>query len=144
MWLSLLLAASPMGEDRLSLPPEELAGVEDLVRDLRGQDDADALYAARELKAQARTHQKTVARGRPGSLRVQEARQQLSLIEERAVGPCLDRLNDPRVAAPCAGLLAELGLTETLPALNRAAEDEELPRRARRAAERAIRRLEQA
>jgi hypothetical protein len=140
MWLTLLLAQTPGSVDE-NMEPAELKSVDELVRELRSEDRADSLYAARELKAQAKGFNKTLRRGQPGSIRVLEARQQLAVIEERAAGPCIDFLVDERLAAPCAGLLMELELTAALPALYAAAE-QELPRRSNRAILRAIDALE--
>ncbi len=137
-----LLVQDPLYDEHLSEPADPVS-VDELVRDLRGSDEPDALYAARELKAQARSYNRTLARGKPGSIRVQEARQALAQIEERASGPCIEFLEDSRLAAPCAGLLAELGLVEALPALRSAAALEDTSCRNRRAIDRAIGHLEE-
>jgi len=136
-----MLAQEPLYDEHLSEPTEPVS-VDELVRDLRGSDTPDALYAARELRAQAHSHNRTIARGKPDSIRVLEARQQLAHIEERAAGPCIDFLDDSRLAAPCAGLLAELGLVDALPDLHVAAAQEELSCRNHRAIARAIGHLE--
>ena len=140
LWFVALTFAQPGMVDE-NMEPAELKSVDELVRDLRGEDASDALFAARELKAQTKSYNKTVARGNPSSVRVLEARHKLAQIEERAAGPCLDLLWDDRMARPCAGLVAELGMTNALPALHDANQPDR-PGLTRRALRRAIRSLE--
>ncbi len=141
LWfVALTLAQQGMADENLE--PAELKSVDELVRDLRGEDPSDALFAARELKAQTKSYNKTVERGNPSSVRVLEARQKLAQIEERAAGPCLDMLSDDRMARPCAGLIAELGMTNALPVLHEAHQPDR-PGLTRRVLKRAIRSLEE-
>ena len=73
LWFVALTFAQPGMVDE-NMEPAELKSVDELVRDLRGEDASDALFAARELKAQTKSYNKTVARGNPSSVRVLEAR----------------------------------------------------------------------
>lgn len=115
----------------------EMAPLDELVRDLRGEDPRDQLFAARELRRQVRQHSKTVDTGKPDRLSTLESRSALAELDERLVQPCIDALEAP-VARHCAQILGMLHADEAQPALESMLLQTELPRRTRRAVDTAL------
>ena len=92
----------------------------DLLADLHSDGGPDRLYAARALKSQLKRALRVEARGREGSIALDDARSLLVELEARLPEICTDALDAPAVAAPCAEMLALLDVKEAAGAVEAA------------------------
>jgi hypothetical protein len=113
----------------------------DLINDLRHENPSRRLYAARELRRQAR-HALRDANARPGSLKADESLVALTLFDEKVAGICIDAVaSDENIARQCADILGLLETVAARPALSAAAARADA-RGLQRALARALRRIE--
>lgn len=85
--------------------------------DLDGDKPSDRLLAARVLQGQLRRALRTEARGRTGTLAYDDARAVLVEMDQRLPGACMNSLAYANVVAPCAEMLAMLGVVDAVPAI---------------------------
>lgn len=124
MWLlltSLALAQETQGPDTgPENEPSPTKTTAELLTDLREDEAADRLFAAKALRTQLKRALHVEAHGKPGSFVAEDARSLLIELEERLPAACTDALRFPNVVKPCADILAWLEATDSLPALEAA------------------------
>ena len=135
--LLLLTAAAPAAAQQSMLegPGTPLKTREELVRELDRGSTPDKLYAARELRRQAREAARGLKRGQPGSMRAMEARETMSDLRRDVPVPAAACLSISRVRGVCADILRIIEAKEALPALSAAAQE---PGRGRRSVREAL------
>lgn len=107
--------------------PNRPMGLEDYIQDLSDDNRSDRLFAARELRRRVRRTTQ-LANGRPGSLRREEARNDLLIYDQRLAPACIELLlQKPELRAPCVDILRYLETTDAKPVLTQARQEE--PRR---------------
>lgn len=100
----------------------------DLVGELRHENAARRLYAARELRRQARAALRD-ADAPPGSIRADESIVALRLFDEKVAPTCAEIVDkDVDIALQCADILGMLETQAALPALRAAAARNTNPR----------------
>lgn len=134
--LLLTVGASASAQDTtLNAPGNPLKTREELVRELDRGSTADKLYAARELRRQAREAARGLERGKPGSLKALEARETMGDLRRDVPNPAMSCLRLTRVRGVCADILRIIEAKEALPSLSIAAQE---PGRGHRAVQRAL------
>lgn len=123
--LSLLLLPLPALAIDQTEPTEPGTGgstktTHDLLVDLHGDAGPDRLYASRALRSQLKHALRVEAHAPEASFAYDEARSLLIELEERLPSICTEALASPQVAAPCAEMLAMLGVKTAVPAIQAA------------------------
>ena len=104
--------------------PNRPMGLEDYIQDLSDDNRSDRLFAARELRRRVRRTTQ-LANGRPGSLRSEEARNDLLIYDQR-LAPAMYQvlLQQPELRAPCVDILRYLETTDAKPVLTQARQED--------------------
>lgn len=111
----LLLLRAALAAPPTPIAPELEMDPQQLVANLKGDVLKDRVYAARELRRQARLAVADLSSS--DDLRAAEARLRLEALDSDVAPACIAALPDPKVSGLCADVLRVLETTEALPAL---------------------------
>lgn len=116
-------ASTAAAQDSSSPDPNEIAvssshkSTAELISDLTSSSGSTRLYAARSLKSQLRVALRTEVHGRPDTIRHDEALAKLVELDARLPSACTSALRNDNVVPACAEMLAMLGATASVPAI---------------------------
>ncbi len=110
--------------------------------ELSDSDKSDRLYAARTLRSRLRIALRNAERGRPGSLRQDQAYAALDDFEDLVAPACVQALTTRNIAHHCASILGMLAHQPAVQALETLRDDEDAKRRARKRATEVLEDLE--